>query len=244
MGRWPKALALLLSCRKQLPLPRMPVSTLTRPQATMRSAHSSPFPTRVKPRTQSQPSRVGIIPLHSKRRHFTRGAAPSAKSTTLATSAMASLECVAASSSGASSNVAPQHMPVVVDTTVVLQSYVLQSCAHLPGWSILVGFRVLSAGLITSDFSATSTAECIAAMTMATSSSAPQGRSGRSDAKSRWHSSCTDALPFVLRGEHKKPHDDFVESRHDRQCKKKKKKKKKYPALIPLLKKKKKKKKS
>lgn len=117
--RWPKAIALLLSCRKQLPLPRMPVSTLTRPRATTRSAHSSPFPTRVKPRTQSQPSRVGIIPLHFKRRHFTRGAAPSAKSTTLATSAMASLECAAASSSGASSNVAPQHMPVAVDTTVV-----------------------------------------------------------------------------------------------------------------------------
>merc|ERR1711879_1049677 len=81
--------------------------------------HSSPCPTRVKLRTQSQPSQVGTIPLRFKRRHFTRGAAPSAKSTTLATSAMASLECAAASSKGASSNVAPQHMPVAVDTAVV-----------------------------------------------------------------------------------------------------------------------------
>merc|ERR1739844_32250 len=114
----------LLSCRKQLPLTtRMPVSTLTRPRATTKSAHSSPCPTRVKPRTQSQPSQVGTIPLRFKRQHFIRGAAPSAKSTTLATSAMASLECAAASSDGASSNVAPQHMPVAVDTTVVhLQS--------------------------------------------------------------------------------------------------------------------------
>merc|ERR1712024_317196 len=132
--RWPRARAMLLSCRKQLPLTtRMPVSTLTRPRATTKSAHSSPCPTRVKPRTQSQPSQVGTIPLRFKRQHFIRGATPSAKSTTLATSAMASLECAAASSDGASSNVAPQHMPVVVDTTVVLQSYVLQSYAHLPG---------------------------------------------------------------------------------------------------------------
>merc|ERR1712150_154551 len=49
---------------------------------------------------------------------FHSWAAPSAKSTTLATSAMASLECAAASSNGASSNVAPQHMPVAVDTAV------------------------------------------------------------------------------------------------------------------------------
>merc|ERR1712029_919182 len=105
----------LLSCRKQLPLTRrMLVSTLTKPRATTKSAHSSPCPTRVKPRTQSQPSQVGTIPLRFKRQHFIRGAAPSA---------MASLECAAASSNGASSNVAPQHVPVAVDTTVVhLQS--------------------------------------------------------------------------------------------------------------------------
>merc|ERR1712045_323087 len=117
--KWPKTRARLLSCPSQQQQRMTPVSTPTRPQATMRSAHSSPYPTRRKPRTPSPLSQVGTIPLRSSRRHFTRGAAPSAKPTTLVTSVMASLECAAASSDGVSSSVAPQHAPAAVDTAEV-----------------------------------------------------------------------------------------------------------------------------
>merc|ERR1711878_177038 len=64
-------------------------------------------------------SQVGTIPPRSKRLHITLGAAPSAKSTTPDTSAMAPLECAAASRDGATSSVAPQHAPVAADTLEV-----------------------------------------------------------------------------------------------------------------------------
>merc|ERR1712045_1069042 len=85
----------------------------------MRSAHSSPYLTRRKPRTPNPLSQVGRIPHCSKQLRLTRGAAPSAKFTTPVTSAMAQLECVAASRDGATSSVAPQHAPVAADTAEV-----------------------------------------------------------------------------------------------------------------------------
>merc|ERR1712238_56951 len=117
-ARWLKARA-PLSCRKLLLQRRMPVSTLTRPPALMGLVHTSQCPTRAKPRTHSSQWQVGTMTLRFSRLHFTRGVAPSVKSTTLATFAMASLECAVASNDGASSNVAPQHSPTAVDTTAV-----------------------------------------------------------------------------------------------------------------------------
>merc|ERR1719384_2169300 len=62
------------------------------------------------------------MPPRLRRLSFTRGVALSVKSTALATSAMAPLECGVASSNGASSNVAPQHVPLAVDSTLPSRS--------------------------------------------------------------------------------------------------------------------------
>merc|ERR1712012_715421 len=83
------------------------------------------------------------------------------------------------------------------------------------------GFKVLSAMRTMGGCSVTSTARCIVATTMATSSSAPLGQSGCGDVEFKWHTLCTVAKPFardakskwhflctvvICRGAQKRPH--------------------------------------
>merc|ERR1712045_1074581 len=82
-------------------------------------------PTRAKPRSLNPPSQVGTMPPRLRLLRFRHGVVPSVTSTTLGTTAMASLECAAASSDGASSNVAPQHGPPIVDTVQSLPQSLL-----------------------------------------------------------------------------------------------------------------------
>jgi len=91
-----KAIAMLLSCKNQLPFPRrMPVSTLTRP-------HDEVGPFLAVP--EESESQVGTIPFRFKPRHFTRGGS-FCQVHQIGYFCDGVIECAAASSDGASSNV-------------------------------------------------------------------------------------------------------------------------------------------